>query len=64
MILISKEDFTSNHMIYLDEFALCTHEEADTMIVVHTNHEAEGVLMAKVSDTEFFFIAISMMSAL
>ena len=44
-------------MIDLDEFALCTHEEADTMIFVHTNHAtkggcSEGVLMAKASDTD------------
>ena len=39
------------------------------MIFVHTNHATkggrpEGVLMAKASDTEFFFIAVSIMSAL
>ena len=56
-------------MIDLDEFALCTHEEADMMIFVHTNHATKGgspewVLMAKASDTEIIFIAVSMMSAL
>ena len=54
-------------MINLDEFALCTHEEADTMIFVHINHATKGgspeeVLMAKASDTNFFFIAVSMIS--
>ena len=39
------------------------------MIFVHTNHATkggspEGVLMAKASDTEILFIAVSMMSAL
>ena len=56
-------------MIDLDEFVLCTYEEADTMIFVHTNHATkggslEGVLMAKASDTDILFIAVSMMSAL
>ena len=56
-------------MIDLDEYALCTHEEADTMIFVLTNHATKGVspeevLMAKASDTENLFIAVSMMSAL
>ena len=56
-------------MIDLDEFALCTHEEADTMIFVHTYHATkgespEGVLMAKASDTKILFIAVSMISAL
>ena len=66
---MSKEDFTSNHMIDLDEFVLCTHEEADTMIFVHTNHATiggslEGLLMTEASDTEILFITVSMMSAL
>ena len=56
-------------MIDLDEFALYTHEEVDTMIFVHTNHATkggspEGVLVAKASDTDIIFIAVSMMSAL
>ena len=48
-------------MIDLDEFALCTH--------LRTYHAAkggspEGVLMAKASDTDILFIAVSMMAAL
>ena len=51
-------------MIDLDEFALCTHEEADTLIFVHTNYSTkggshEGVLMAKASDTDIICIAVS-----
>ena len=39
------------------------------MIFSHTNHvtkrgSPEGVLMAKASDTDIFFIAVSMLSAL
>ena len=54
-------------MIDLDEFALCTHEEANTMIFVHTNHATkggspEGVLVAKASNTDILFIAVSMVS--
>ena len=46
-------------MIDLDEFALCTHEEADMMIFIHTNYATkggspEGVLIAKASDTDIF----------
>ena len=63
MIIYIKEDFTS-HMIDLDEIPLCTHEEADTMIFVHTNHakkggSPEGVLLAKASDTDIICIAVS-----
>ena len=51
-------------MIDLDEFALCTHEEADMMIFVHTNYATkgggpDGVLVAKASDTEIICIAVS-----
>ena len=51
-------------MIDLDEFALCTHEEADMMIFVHTDYATkgggpEGVLMAKASDTDIICIAVS-----
>ena len=46
---------------------LCTHEEADTMSFVHTSHATkarspEEVLVAKTSDTEILFIAVSMTS--
>ena len=51
-------------MIDLDELALCTHQEADMMIFIHTNHARkgrapEGVMMAKASDTDFICIAVS-----
>ena len=51
-------------MIDLDEFALCTHEEADMMIFVYTNFATkgggpEGVLMAKASDSDIICIAVS-----
>ena len=62
--LISKEDFSRNHMIDLDEFAICTHEEADMMIFVHTDYATkeggpEWVLIGKASDTDIIFIAVS-----
>ena len=61
---ISKEDFTSNYMLDLDEFALCTHDEADMMIFVHTNYATkvggpEEVLMAKASDTDIICLSVS-----
>ena len=48
----------------LDEFTLCTHEEADMMIFIHTNFATKGgapeeVLMAKASDTDIICIAVS-----
>ena len=51
-------------MIDLNEFALCTDEEADTMLFVHTNHATkggspEGVLMAKASATDIICMAVS-----
>ena len=51
-------------MIDLDEFALCTHEEAETMIFVYITHATkggspEGVLIAKASDTDIICIAVS-----
>ena len=60
--LIPKENFTSNHMIDLDEFALCTHEEANMMIFVYINYATkggspEGVQMAKASDTDIICIS-------
>ena len=65
-ILISKEDFTSNHKFDLDELALCTHEEADMMIFVHTKYATkgggpEGILIAKASDTDIICIAVNCM---
>ena len=63
MIIILKDNLTSNHMIDLDEFGLCTHEEGD-MIFVHSNYATKGggperVLMAKASDTDIICIAVS-----
>ena len=63
IFLGSKRRFHSKHMIHLDELVLCTHEEADTMIYVHTKHATkvrgpEGVLMVKDSDTDILFIAL------
>ena len=48
----------------IDLFALCTHDDMDTMIFVHTNHATkrrspEGVLMVKASDTDIICILVS-----
>ena len=42
MIIILKDNLTSNHRIDLDEFALCTHKEADMMNFVHSNYATKG----------------------
>ena len=53
-----------------DEFALCAHEEAGTVIFVHVYQSCDNRMKlwgspdGKASDTDIIFIAVSMMSAL
>ena len=68
MVIVTKEENAlSNHTIRLEGMSPCSHDEADTRIIVHARHAAqEGCksLLVKASDTDILDIAISVMPTL
>lgn len=62
VIIVTKEDDALNHTINLAHMALCTHEEAETQILVHAKHVAEEG--RKVSDTDILVIEVSVLPTL
>ena len=68
VVLVTKEELAlSTQVINLNHVAPCSHEEADTRILVHAKHavtEGNQTLMIKANDTDVVVIAISILPSL
>jgi len=64
VIVTKEDDAVSTQTINMEELVPCSHEEADTRIIVHARHavrHGSKAIMIKASDTDVLVIAVSLL---